>query len=149
MKAKQAGKIEHRKREGDELYEWFLPADDPPDSPEVPVVSQVSRDSKVTLHCQKAEDGLEAYPDSHFAMGVCSLPYYGIKEYGDGSIFGDAEKQTFEEYLEMAAAIFLKAKARLADRGTQWVVIGEKIDGKDCWHVPARLAMRFAERWVD
>jgi DNA modification methylase len=81
------------------------------------------------IHNQNCLKGLKLLPDNSVDCIVTSIPYYGLRDYGDPEQIGLEE--TPELFVKEIGKVFKQAKRVLKEDGTLWLNIGDSYARND------------------
>ena len=97
--------------------------------------------------CGEALAVLRELPDGHVDTIVTSPPYFRQRDYADKKQLG--QEVSIAAYVERLTAIMSEARRVLKDRGSVWLVIGDKYDRGRLLGVPWRVALSMQDDgWI-
>ena len=86
-------------------------------------------------------------PDGVIDTVVTSPPYYRQRDYGAAAQLG--HEATPEAYVARLVRIFAACRRALSDRGTLWIVLGDKYEEGRQLGMPWRVALALDRRRLD
>ena len=92
-----------------------------------------------SIYCGDAEQQLRRLEEGFADTIVTSPPYFRQRNYADSNQVG--QERTPEEYIDRLVNVFREAKRSLHDRGTLWLVLGDKYQAKRLLGMPWRVAL--------
>jgi DNA modification methylase len=94
-----------------------------------PSVSEAAREcAPVTILIGDALDRVTDILDGTVQTVVTSLPYFGLRDYGNSGQIG--REDTPEEYIANLVSVFAEVRRTLRDDGTLWINIGDTYSSK-------------------
>lgn len=100
-----------------------------------------------TIICGDALEQAERLPPGQCDAIVTSPPYYRQRDYGVATQVG--AEATPEAYVARLVRIFAACRRALSDRGTLWIVLGDKYEEGRQLGMPWRVALALAdEGWL-
>ena len=94
------------------------------------------------IHHGDALEVLRTFPAECIDTIVTSPPYYQQRDYAAGEQLG--LEKTPEEYIARLVAIFAECRRVLKERGSLWLVLGDKYVGGEQLGMPWRVALALA-----
>ncbi len=91
------------------------------------------------IYCGDALQQLARFGGKSVDMIVTSPPYFQQRNYADGSQIG--REATPEEYIRRLVAVFHEGRRVLQNRGTLWLVLGDKYVNRQLLGLPWRVAL--------
>ena len=95
------------------------------------------------IYCADALEQLARFAAASVDTIVTSPPYYRQRDYrGPGQL---GQEPTPDQYTQRLVAVFRQVRCVLRDRGTLWLVLGDKYDRQRLLGMPWRVALALQE----